>query len=574
MGYSPIKAIVLALAVCTAVPLLPAAAFAEKPMHPLGFNHAGVHALKRLDPNLAGAGVRIGAICRSITYVAGQPQNDYRPNTSHNCLKNKRFVFHDDSASDAGISPHSTAICSLLFGLDPDAFNPDLGSFHYLGVAPDAEAEVYEFWHFLFNYVLPGMPPDADIITASMGSQFEDWWTRGIDSLVEQYGLVVVAGIGNGLDAYDPPLYPGGSANVIGVGVVDSVNTEKLPIALANFALAYPEHSSYGPTAAGLCKPDIVAPGNYLAPDANDANSYKPTGNWSSFSTPVVAGAIGLLVQRARQEPNLSPVLSVNGGNCAIKAILMNSATKLSFWHKGRLSKDDDHYVPLDYIQGAGMLNARRAYEQLVAGARKPGDVPKTGWDLNNLRAAVKPQSAYKIQITGPAGKTITATVACNQHYSSIYPFDIAPEKNANLRLEVWAVDPNNSENDYLLDYSDSPIDNVEHVYCRTDANYTDYEIVVSYSNPDDGNNPPERYGLAWNVSETKDDDSIFLYDLNADGIVDDLDFILFVDNLAASAEEAETCYLMGDIDCDGALDPDDLGLLFKNQGRKADWRR
>ena len=61
--------------------------------------------------------------------------------------------------------------------------------------------------------------------------------------MAEHYGLIVVAGIGNGLKAHDPILYPAAASNVIGVGVVNSVNTEKLGTNLAHFALAYPEHS-------------------------------------------------------------------------------------------------------------------------------------------------------------------------------------------------------------------------------------------------------------------------------------------------------------------------------------------
>ena len=148
----------------------------------------------------------------------------------------------------------------------------------------------------MINGVFPHSQPDADIIIAGIGSQFEDWWTRGIDSLAEHYGLVVVAGIGNGSEAHDPPLYPAAGTNVIGVGVVDSVRSTELITNLAHFALAYPEHSSFGPTEDGRCKPDIVAPGNCLAADFNEPNNYFPTGNWSSFATPVVAGTFRLLI--------------------------------------------------------------------------------------------------------------------------------------------------------------------------------------------------------------------------------------------------------------------------------------
>jgi hypothetical protein len=558
----------------------------EKTLQPHGLNCAGIYELRQIDPNLTGSGVKFAVICRSITYIDGEPQNDYRPSTEHNCFKNKKFAFHDQGELPPGISPHSTAICSILLGEDPNASNPRLEQFYYQGIAPQAQPDVYEFWHFLINNVFPHSPPDADIVTAGIGNQFQDWWTRGIESLAEHYGLVVVAGIGNGSNAHDPTLYPGAAANVIGVGVVDSVHTEDLATNLAHFALAYPAHSSFGPTADGRCKPDIVAGGNLLAADDNEPNLYEPTGNWSSFSTPVAAGTIGLLIQKAKQDPNLSLAVSPNGGNCVIKAILLNSATKLPYWHKGRLEKDDDHTAPLDWIQGAGMLNAVGAYKHLIAGPNKPGYCPTIGWDLNHLRKDKILENIYQINLEEPVDKFITTTLVWNKHYKSTYPFKPMPQKDANLRLELWAIDPNNPENDYLLDYSDSNVDNVEHIYCRADANYTNYQIVVLHSDIDDPNqtNTAQRYGLAWNVNPVRsktaisngvndelNNDSIFWYDLNADGIVNDADFTVLINNMLASMKTPEP-YCFGDINSDGVIDAEDLQILVQHNNLKADW--
>jgi hypothetical protein len=483
------------------------------------------------------------------------------------------FGFHNQDKPLPAISPHSTAICSILFGDDPDASNPELGKFYYQGVVPQADPDIYELWHFVINNVFHHIPPVADIVTASFGSEYEGWWTRGIESMVEHYGLIVVAGIGNGLNENDPVLYPAAAANVIGVGVIDSVNTEDLATNLAHFSLAYPDHSSLGPTIDRRCKPDIVAPGNCLAAKVNELNGYEPTGDWSSFSTPIVAGTIGLLVQKARQNPALSAAVSPEGGNCVMKAILMNSATKLPYWHKGRLEKDDDNQVPLDYIQGAGMLNAVGAYQHLVAGQNKPGDASTTGWDLNQLNEKSSLQNIYRITLTDSREQFINITVTWNKHYNRVYPFGPVPEKDSNLRLELWAVDPEDSGNDYLLDYSDSEIDNVEHIYCRADANYTNYAIVLSYSNVDTENQIAgmQRYGLAWNVSDAQDSDGILWYDLDTDGIVDDSDFNFIRDILINSITSPES-YLYGDIDSNGVLDANDVQIFLDNLNRKTTW--
>ena len=543
-------------------------AFADtQPSQPQGLNHAGIYQLRQIDPNLTGLGVKFAVVSRSITYIDGKPQNDYQPQANHNCFKNTNFVFHDFQSAEgaeAGVSAHSTAVCSILFGQDPNAYNEQIGGFSYEAAAPQAQADVYEFWHFLIDRVFTGKPPDANIITADVGYQFEDWWTRGIEAMAQRYGKTIVVGIGNGSNSFDPPLYPGAGANVIGVGVVQSLNTGDPAEGLSHFALVYPEYSSQGPTSDGRSKPDIVAPGNCLAADATEPNLYEPTGNWSSFATPIVAGTAGLLFQKASSEPNLQLATSVEGGNCIIKAILLNSATKLPYWHKGRLTKSDDHDFPLDWLQGAGMVNAVEAHNQLVAGRQLPGDCQPTGWDLNKLDLDETAKS-YRFSVAEPADKMITATVVWNKNFAASYPFEHESDKDADIRLELWALDSNDPNNGYLLDYSDSRSDNVEHIYTPADANTTEYEIVVSY-NVDQELSPQTTgpYGLVWNVAPQVEKDETLLYDLNSDGSVDDYDVKVLLDNILASIEKPDR-YLFGDINSDGVLDAADLNLLLNH---------
>ena len=570
------KTFVLSIIICLAT-VLGTVAFGEGTdnFQPQGLRHAGIYALRQAEPELTGAGVKIGVICRSITYIDDEPQNDYRPDIRHKCFLSSDLVFQQSDIPFAGISPHSTAICSILFGEDPNAFHPDLGQFYYEGAVPGAQAKVHELWDFVLKHVYTQEPPESDILTASFGIEFEYPWTRGIELLAQNYGIVVVASIGNGTDSHNPVLYPAAGANIIGVGVVDSVNTEDLLTNLAHFALAHPEHSSPGPTGNGRCKPDLVAPGNCLAAEVNEPNHYEPTGNWSSYSTPIVAGAVGLLIQKAKEVPDLSPAISPDGGNCVIKALLMNSATKLPFWHKGWLHTDDDHTAPLDYVQGAGMLNIIGAYEHLIAGLYEPGDVPTTGWDLNLLDKSDSAEHSYDFTILEPAQSVITATLVWNRHYNDTFPFESAPEKDNNLRLELWAIDPSNPGNDYLLDHSDSRTDNVEHIYIEANPAFTDYRIIIRFSDNENQQVSAlsQRYGIAWNVSKPEETDSIFLYDLNADGIVDDLDFTIMLNNLAESAKTPES-YVLGDIKSDGAINSEDVEALFQEirNRRQADW--
>jgi len=540
---------------------------------PQALNWAGVYALRQIDPNLTGAGVRMGVLCRSLTYVNGNPQNDYQPNVKHACLRNSQLQFHDSRMPMPGESPHSTAVCSILFGNDPAGVTPYLDPFLYQGVVPAAEGDVYELYHFLAQHVGTQNAPKVDVATASFGQELEDWWTRGIEALTEHQGLVFVASIGNGSNSSESPFYPGAGANSIGVGVVSSVSAINPATKLSHFALAYPQESSAGPTDDGRCKPDVIAPGNCLVATADSNEGYAMAGNWSSFSTPVAAGVVGLLVQAAKQDENLQLAVSPKGGSCVLKAILMTSATKLPYWHKGRLSTGDDHEVPLDYVQGAGVVDAARAHRLLTAGRGKPGDVAKAGWDLNQLDTRQTLQQVYRLTINEPANKMLTVTLTWNRHYSDQYPFERLSDKDSDLRLEVWAVNPADPSKDILLDYSDSRVDNVEHIYFATLAPYTQYKVVVSYANVT-GQTPTgagERYALAWSVDEKSRNDNILWYDLNADGIVNDLDFTILRTNLMIERKAPQT-YLIGDVNGDGTIDERDGVELLGRINRTADW--
>jgi hypothetical protein len=234
---------------------------------------------------------------------------------------------------------------------------------------------------------------------------------------------------------------------------------------------------------------------------------------------------------------------------------------------------EDDHEVPLDYVQGAGVIDATHAYRLLTAGRGKPGNVAATGWDLNQLNAGGTLQQVYRITVHDPADQVLTATLTWNRHYSEQYPFEHVSEKDSDLRLEVWAVNPANPGGDVLLDYSDSRLDNVEHIWFGTLAGCTQYKIVVTYVSVN-GQVPAaasERYALAWSVEAKPRGENILWYDLNGDGIVDDQDFTILRNNLMTERKAPQT-YLIGDINGDGTIDERDVAELLERMNRTADW--
>jgi len=106
----------------------------------------------------------------------------------------------------------------------------------------------------------------------------------------EKAGLIVVVAAGNSGPNEKTILSPGISPNVITVGAVDDKRTiDPSDDIIASF-------SSRGPTNDGLAKPDIVAPGVSINSLSNSRlDGYKALSG-TSMSTPLVSGAIALLL--------------------------------------------------------------------------------------------------------------------------------------------------------------------------------------------------------------------------------------------------------------------------------------
>jgi hypothetical protein len=453
------------LLVVSACPLFAAAA-----VEPFALDIAGIYKIGDLDPNLTGKGVNIGLVCRSDTYTGQTPRNDYRPDISHNCFKDLKIKFHDSDPSNAGVSAHSTAIASILTGMYSDANLPGIGRFDYEGACPDAKLNVYEFRQFLSECIFAGNWPGDDLFTMSLGWSVEDWWSRGIDRMAEEFGLLVIASIGNGTDAHDLPLYPAAGANVLAVGVADSNSS------LKDFNSPVPNRSTAGPTLDGRCKPDIIAPGNCLVAVAGKKNDFAATGDYSSFAAPVVASVAALLIQKANTQPELTFAVSPVFGNCVMKSILMTAAKKLPGWHKGFDLPNDDSEYPLDLRQGAGMLDGLSAYNLLLAGMQTDGNVPPSGWSFDIIEPNYTAERVYQFKTEKPV---ITATLIWNRPYSRDYPFEPLWQNLADFQLELWKLDQQGGQT--LIDFSDSPVDNVEHLYLKVEPN-TKYKLIVSHS--------------------------------------------------------------------------------------------
>ncbi|HSV27690.1 MAG TPA: S8 family serine peptidase, partial [Sedimentisphaerales bacterium] len=470
--------------------------------------------------------------------------------------------FFDRGTPPAGVSAHETAIAGILFGRDPNAAFEGLGQFTYEGVIPDAMGNFYEFWYFLTDTVFPMRRPDADVITMSLGSQFEDWWTRGIEAMSERYGIPVVAGIGNGLEAHDSVLFPAAGSNVIGVGVLETILSDDLETNLSQFWLPRPESSSSGPTDDNRAKPDIVAPGRFLTADSTNPDGLLITASGSSYAAPLVAGVIGLLTQEAKSDPNLA-MAAGEGAARIMRAILMTSARKMPYWQKGMPGAEDDHIVPLDYAQGAGRLDAIAAYELLKAGRKEAGSMSDSGWDFNSIVLDGADARAYLLDTSGAEGKTITATLVWHRYYQHAYPFARNYARDTDLAMELWAWDDSGSR---MVDHSDSRVDNLEHISFVAEPNEQYFLLVRLSGNAAPNSEASESFAMAWRVHETPPRD-VAWYDINGDGTADIADAAAIIANFSTAGTKTKVGQ-PGDINGDGFIDLVDLVLLSRVIGK------
>lgn len=140
------------------------------------------------------------------------------------------------------------------------------------------------------------------ILNISVGSYNKKGMTensmlvRGVNQAWDA-GLVVVVAAGNNGPRRMSITTPGISRKVITVGCSDD-NTEV--IVGGNRMVDY---SGRGPTAACICKPDVVAPGSRVVSCANRADKYAIKSG-TSMSTPIVSGAIALLLEKYPEMTN------------------------------------------------------------------------------------------------------------------------------------------------------------------------------------------------------------------------------------------------------------------------------
>ncbi len=141
----------------------------------------------------------------------------------------------------------------------------------------------------------------------------------------------------------------------------------------------------------------------------------------TSFAAPIVASGVSLL-DSLSYHLSYTVEFSSSAANFAnsrdsrvIKAVLMNSATKLPGWNNGQYTSGGVTYTEqaLDTSQGAGMLNMNQAMNQYIGGTLDPfgyaGSVQPTGWSLATVASGG--YTDYTIDTELPANSYLDVTL-------------------------------------------------------------------------------------------------------------------------------------------------------------------
>lgn len=282
-----------------------------------------------------------------VTQVEAMDGGNFAPNQASPLFTGKTFTVMN---SPSGASGHATGVATNFYGntnsLLPGAFAVDCyyalnwmqGNFLQAGqpTAPLIETRAVQnhSWISTEGYISVQSAEDVN---------------RRLDFAIDRDGFSSVVGVNNG-NSTTLPYILGQSYHTISVGLSNG------------------NHSAGFTTldTTGRIKPDIVAP--------------EP--NYTSFATPMVASAAGLLHEKLSQSPH-----SLSGADLprVTKALLLATATKdnVPSWSNNATR-------PLDLRYGAGQLNAHHAWQALRGGnhpASGATALPSRGWSTQSIPA-------------------------------------------------------------------------------------------------------------------------------------------------------------------------------------------
>ena len=253
------------------------------------------------DEGLDGTGVLIAMLDTGF-------DTDHQVYRHLNIVAERDFINDDSETADQPGDPegqdgHGTATLSCVGGKYPgELYGGSYAAGFVLCKTEILDEEIQteeDYWQEAVEWA---DSLGADVVSSSLG--YLEWYTyEDMDGntavttiaadMAAARGLVVVNSMGN--EGYNPWLYmiaPADGDSVLAIGAVD-IDGNRV------------DFSSVGPTYDGRMKPDVMALGlgAYVATTGDTASYANASG--TSFSCPLTAGAVGLLVQA---HPDWSPI--------------------------------------------------------------------------------------------------------------------------------------------------------------------------------------------------------------------------------------------------------------------------
>lgn len=344
----------------------------------------------------------------------------------------------------------------------------------------------------------------ADVINTSWGSSdsaASGLIARTLDGLAANSLTTFVASAGNSGSGSNTVGAPGSGYNTIAVGATGPDTGSNPYRQITSFSSRGPSNFFNPVTGVTVnsvrATVDLVAPGQSLTlpfyggttggntggtDTTNGAtNTYSTGVNGTSFSSPIVAGAVALLHDAAYARLGRTPADALDPR--VVRTVLLNSADPLSGWtnNASTVSGVWRTTQSLDWTQGAGTLNLSKAFDQLLSGTTDlagltPGPVLPSGWDLGQVSSAAP--SDYFMPVPLAAGFQFVATLNwfVDRTFNSVSPtgtISTSDLRFADLDLQLFSADSTGAALTLLAE-SASTYNNVEHLRFTipSDGNY------------------------------------------------------------------------------------------------------
>jgi hypothetical protein len=363
----------------------------------------------------------------------------------------------------------------------------------------------------------------GDVLSTSIGDSSDTAGVGTLSGLLDSLAVAhpnttIVAAAGNDGPATGTVGGPASGYNTISVGALDGPTNYST---VASFSSRGPlstawydgtNTSVYGGGVASRARVDLLAPGSDIVmPIQITSNSISYYGiSGTSFATPLVAGGASLLNSTAKSYFSAS-ITNAATRSEVIKAVLLNSADKISGWDNGQqiVGGVITTTQALDWAMGAGRMNLNAAFEQYTTSAviTTGSEITQTGftapiqtagWAFGTAALGGHNDYQFLNQLYGGQQLTVTLAWMRDRTWNSEIA-DFVDVAQAELDLMIYRVI---SGGEQLVAQSISPVGTVQKLSFLL-ADSGTYGIRVGYSTnlfDFSGAYALQDYGLAWST--------------------------------------------------------------------------